>query len=88
MKLTTTNSLKNIPAEAWNALAGDANPFVQHDFLLALETGNCLLPYGWQPHYLLAHEDNVLIGAAPAYIKNNSYGEFVFDWAWRSESVV
>ena len=82
MNLSTTDSLKNIPAEAWNALAGDVNPFVQHDFLLALETGNCLLPYGWQPHYLLAHNNNELIGAAPAYIKTNSYGEFVFDWAW------
>ncbi|MBI3186871.1 MAG: N-acetyltransferase, partial [Gammaproteobacteria bacterium] len=82
MKLTTTDSLKNIPAAAWNALAGDANPFIQHDFLLALETGNCLQPYGWQPHYLLVHENDELIGAAPAYIKTNSYGEFVFDWAW------
>jgi uncharacterized protein len=82
MQLSTTDSLKNINAEAWNALAGNANPFVQHDFLLALETGNCLLPYGWQPHYLLAHDNDQLIGAAPAYIKTNSYGEFVFDWAW------
>jgi len=23
-----------------------------------------------------------LIGAVPAYVKTNSYGEFVFDWAW------
>ncbi len=23
-----------------------------------------------------------LVGACPAYIKHNSYGEFVFDWAW------
>jgi predicted N-acyltransferase len=23
-----------------------------------------------------------LIGAVPAYLKTNSYGEFVFDWAW------
>ena len=82
MNLSTTDSLKNIPASAWNALAGDANPFIQHDFLLALETGNCLQPYGWQPHYLLAHENEELIGAAPAYIKTNSYGEFVFDWSW------
>jgi predicted N-acyltransferase len=82
VKLSTTDSLNNIPADAWNALAGDANPFVQHDFLLALETGDCLKPYGWQPHYLLAHDQEKLIGAAPAYIKTNSYGEFVFDWAW------
>ena len=23
-----------------------------------------------------------LVGAVPAYVKTNSYGEFVFDWAW------
>ena len=26
--------------------------------------------------------DKELIGAVPAYLKTNSYGEFVFDWAW------
>ncbi len=83
MKLTTTESLSTIPASEWNVLAGNSNPFVQHDFLLALETGNCLQPYGWYPRYLLAYDDDDhLIGAAPAYIKTNSYGEFVFDWAW------
>lgn len=83
MQLSTAESLENIPAESWNALAGDSNPFIQYDFLRALETGNCLQPYGWQPQYLLVHSDkNELIGACPAYIKTNSYGEFVFDWAW------
>lgn len=83
MKPATANTLQNVPAAAWNALAGDSNPFVQHDFLLAMETGQCLQPYGWQPHYLLIYSDgDELIGAAPAYLKTNSYGEFVFDWAW------
>ncbi|HEY9052374.1 MAG TPA: GNAT family N-acetyltransferase [Gammaproteobacteria bacterium] len=82
MKLTTVESLKDIPADAWNALAGNQNPFVQHDFLLALETGQCLQPYGWYPQYILAYDNNELVGASPAYIKTNSYGEFVFDWAW------
>ena len=83
MKLATANSLAEIPAGAWDALAGSSNPFVEHDFLLALETGHCLQPYGWQPHYLLVYsDDDELIGAAPAYSKTNSYGEFVFDWAW------
>ena len=82
MKYQVAESLSTIPADAWNALAGD-NPFVQHDFLLALETGQCLQPYGWQPQYLLIFSDNdELIGASPAYRKTNSYGEFVFDWAW------
>jgi len=83
MKLTISESLNNISEDQWNDLAGDINPFIQYDFLFALETGQCLHQYGWTPQYLLAYSDNdQLIGACPAYIKTNSYGEFVFDWAW------
>jgi len=83
-KLSIIESLKDIPAEQWNALAGDINPFIQYEFLLAFETGQCLTSYGWHPRYFLIHdnESNELIGAMPAYEKHNSYGEFVFDWAW------
>ena len=83
MKFTISESLADIPVDQWNDLAGDTNPFVQYDFLMALETGQCLQNYGWHPQYLLAYsDDDQLIGACPAYIKTNSYGEFVFDWAW------
>jgi predicted N-acyltransferase len=82
MKLSTVSSLAEIAADDWNALTGGTNPFVQHDFLYALEKHDCLHSWGWQPAYQLVHNDNELIGATPSYIKNNSYGEFVFDWAW------
>jgi len=82
MKLTTVSSLAELDQHEWNALAAADNPFIQHDFLLALERHDCLEPWGWQPHYLVAYEGSVLAGACPAYIKQNSYGEFVFDWAW------
>ena len=83
MQLSISESLCDISAEQWNALAGDINPFIQHPFLLAFEQGQCLEPFGWHPKYFLMHNDNnELIGAMPAYEKHNSYGEFVFDWAW------
>ncbi|VAW62790.1 FIG110192: hypothetical protein [hydrothermal vent metagenome] len=83
MQLSIVESLKNISASEWNALAGKNNPFIQHQFLHAFETGQCLEPFGWHPKYFLIHSDNnELIGAMPAYEKHNSYGEFVFDWAW------
>ena len=82
MKLTTVSSLAEIDPHQWNELAASDNPFVQHDFLLALENNDCLEPWGWQPHYIVASTDNTLVGACPAFIKTNSYGEFVFDWAW------
>jgi len=82
MELSTSGTLTLVSADSWNELAGDENPFIQHDFLLALEQHQCLHPYGWYPNYLLLKDNDKLIGAAPAYIKTNSYGEFVFDWSW------
>jgi len=83
MQLSICETLKDIPAEQWNALTDQAYPFIQHEFLLAFETGHCLEKFGWFPKYFLIHSaDNELIGAMPAYEKHNSYGEFVFDWAW------
>lgn len=37
---------------------------------------------GWQPHHLALFEKDRLVAFAPTYIKSNSHGEFVFDWAW------
>lgn len=81
------DSLEKIPSEQWNALSQDGNPFLRHEFLYALESTNCLGERtGWYPRYFLLWQSvdgaDELIGAVPAYIKTNSYGEFVFDWAW------
>lgn len=82
MKIVFTDNISSVQAEHWNKLAGDDNPFIQHDFLLALEQHDCLQQWGWYPQHCLLYDDAILIGACPAYIKDNSYGEFVFDWAW------
>ncbi|VAW51845.1 FIG110192: hypothetical protein [hydrothermal vent metagenome] len=82
MKIAFTDKISSVDAEHWNALAGTSNPFIQHDFLLALEQHNCLEQWGWYPQHCLLYDGETLIGACPAYIKDNSYGEFVFDWAW------
>ncbi len=83
MQLSIVHTLNEVSAEQWNSLTDNTNPFIHHGFLLAFETGHCLNKYGWQARYFLIHsDDNRLIGAMPAYEKDNSYGEFVFDWAW------
>jgi predicted N-acyltransferase len=82
MKIVFADSIASVNAEHWDYLAGDSNPFIQHDFLLALEKHDCLTNWGWIPQHCLLYDDEILIGACPAYIKDNSYGEFVFDWAW------
>jgi uncharacterized protein len=77
-------SLQTIPAEDWNALsAPGTDPFLSHEFLAGLERFDCLRPsHGWHPHHLTLYDDGRLVAAAPAYLKANSHGEFVFDHAW------
>ena len=82
MKIVFTDNIASVKAENWNKLAGDNNPFIQHSFLLALEQNDCLQNWGWYPQHCLLYDNEILIGACPAYLKDNSYGEFVFDWAW------
>ncbi len=82
MQIVFTDKIASIDSKHWDNLCGDSNPFIQHDFLNALEQHECLQNWGWLPQHCLLYDNETLIGACPAYIKNNSYGEFVFDWAW------
>ncbi len=59
------------------------NPFVTHAFLNALEESGCATrETGWAPRHVLLETDNKLLGAVPAYLKNHSQGEYVFDQGW------
>lgn len=77
-------TLVSIDKNAWNALNPDGNPFVSYEFLLALERTGCLgKRMGWFPRYFIMSDDNgQIVAASMCYIKNNSHGEFVFDWSW------
>ncbi len=77
-------SLKEVEAAQWDACAGPDNPFVSHAFLSALEDGKAATAdTGWlAQHLLLEGENGLLLGAVPLYLKNHSYGEYVFDWGW------
>lgn len=81
-EISIGKGLGDITPEAWDILGGDRDPFLSHAFLRTLETTHCLEPYGWYPHHLLVHDGTQLVAATPLYAKTNSYGEFVFDWAW------
>lgn len=77
-------NLDEIDPGAWNALTRSEYPFLRHEFLASLERHGCLGPgTGWKPAHLVfenAHRE--LIAGLPMYLKWNSFGEFVFDWAW------
>lgn len=84
MPIITLDRLRDLPAAQWNALLTDAQPFVQHAFLSALEDSASVGPgTGWQAaHRLLVDAQGNLLAALPGYIKQHSYGEYVFDMAW------
>lgn len=84
LQLSVVESLESVPAAGWEALRGTDNPFLRHEFLIALERHEAVGPrFGWLPRFVLAHSAaGALLGAVPLYLKSNSYGEFVFDWAW------
>jgi predicted N-acyltransferase len=84
-ELRWVGRLDAVAAEAWDALHDGTNPFVSHAFLHGLEATGCLRPrWGWTPRHALFFEQERLVAAAPAYRKDNSHGEFVFDFAWAS----
>jgi predicted N-acyltransferase len=71
------------PREEWDALVGDASPFLEWSWLASLEQSGCVGPEtGWQPLPLVAREHGRLVAACPLYVKADSEGEFVFDWSW------
>lgn len=86
--LRTVDGIGSVSADDWDRCAGTTegagNPFVSYDFLHALEeTGCCDGEAGWLPqHLVLEQPDGAIRGVVPAYLKNHSYGEYVFDWGW------
>jgi len=84
MQVKLLQHLDEISPDAWNALEGGIdNPFLRHEFLSGLELYDCVGEHwGWLPHHLGLYDGKRLIGAVPMYLKYNSYGELVFDWAW------
>ena len=84
LTLRVLDAVTEVPAEEWNALVREtSSPFVEHTWLAALEEAECVGPRsGWIPRHLALFEGKDLVAAAPAYLKTNTEGEFVFDWSW------
>lgn len=75
-----------IDAAQWNALLEAqpaSTPFMRHEYLLAMhQSASASAATGWQPQFLCAFEGKALVAACPLYLKDHSYGEYVFDWGW------
>ncbi|BCK86520.1 hypothetical protein MIZ01_0282 [Sideroxyarcus emersonii] len=81
-ELKIVADLAEIPAAQWDALAG-ADPFLSHAYLYGLQASGCATPpFGWRAQFITLWQGGQLLGAMPLYVKMNSYGELVFDFAW------
>jgi hypothetical protein len=80
--LRIVETLDAVDPARWDTLAG-GNPTLAHAFLDSLHASGCASgESGWSPQYLTLWKGARLEGAVPLYVKNHSYGEYVFDWAW------
>jgi len=82
-EIRLAGSVGQVAAADWDALHDGTNPFVSHAFLTLLEESVSVGgSSGWTPAPLLLSDETGLSGALPAYIKQHSQGEYVFDHAW------
>lgn len=84
MPFTIIDSLHALPADVWDGLQAQPQPFLRHAFLTALEdSGSVGGRTGWLPSHRLCRDEQGRVQAAlPAYVKQHSYGEYVFDHGW------
>jgi uncharacterized protein len=87
-ELRTHASIRDLGQETWEKLLPPGRPpFLSFAWLDALERTGCVgEDRGWIPQHVSLHEDGECIAAAPAYVKTNSEGEFVFDYSWARHS--
>ncbi|MGB3549828.1 MAG: GNAT family N-acetyltransferase [Candidatus Binatus sp.] len=86
LEVAIVEGIDKIPRAAWDALlAPDDSPFVEWDWLYAMEhSGSAARSTGWAPYHLVVRElrRKRIVAAAPLYLKTHSMGEFVFDHGW------
>ncbi|NNM13271.1 MAG: GNAT family N-acetyltransferase [Gammaproteobacteria bacterium] len=80
-------SFADLRASEWNALDGAYHPFLRYEFFLSLEqNGNLNHASGWDCRLVCLFDkhngSDRLIAAMPMFLKDHSWAEFVFDWAW------
>jgi hypothetical protein len=82
-----------VNAAQWNALLAlqspdkspDAclNPFMRHEYLAAMHSSGSASPKtGWTPRFITLWHGGTLAAGCALYLKDHSYGEYVFDHAW------
>jgi predicted N-acyltransferase len=83
LEVVAVPSLAEVDAAEWDALVDPDDPFTHHGFLRLLEeSGSVGRGTGWTPCHVLVRRGALLVAALPLYLKQHSYGEFIFDFGW------
>jgi len=84
LTLRVHDSVTDVPKATWDGLVGPrSSPFLSWEWLACLEESGAVgEASGWVPRPFALYEGTELVAAAPAYVKLNSEGEFVFDWSF------
>ena len=84
--IRVSDSPLEIDAAAWDSLLAaqeSATPFMRHAYLAAMHSSASAVPQtGWTPRFLTLWHGSELQAGCALYLKDHSYGEYVFDWAW------
>ena len=83
-ELRVLQDLDELPQAQWDALLDQSDcpsPFMRAGFLRALR-GAANPATGWAPHFLTLWQGAQLLAGCPLYLKQHSWGEYVFDQAW------
>jgi uncharacterized protein len=77
---------REIEAAKWNDLLSQQEaptPFMRHEYLSSLDQSHSACARtGWTPRFITLWRGHELHAACALYLKDHSYGEYVFDWAW------
>ena len=87
------NSVHQVSKDSWNNCAKfknntdsilSGNPFLSYEFFSSLEdSGSISTKAGWLIQHILLHKANsTVIAIMPNFVKNHSWGEYVFDQAF------
>jgi len=98
VELRFYTSINSVDKQLWQFLPNNDYPFIKFSFLSALENAGdksprahtglvdtfvaCNHETGWRPCHAVVSEGGRPLAFLPNYIKDHSYGEYIFDWAW------
>jgi uncharacterized protein len=84
MDVRLHDHMASVDRESWNHLARTLpTPLLTWEWLNHLETSGSIAPEtGWQPLHMTFHDGDRMVGAVPLYLRDSSWGEFVFDFAF------